>query len=120
MVRWSPYGRKASACTGTPTTPWSSPGQLPASCRRMTARSPPSRESVDLWTRGVGDHALLVLVDDARSAAVVRERVLDLAAEAGLPMPRDVVPAARSVLLHGLPGPAAVTAWRSRVEDEPS
>jgi allophanate hydrolase subunit 1 len=46
--------------------------------------------------------------------------VLDLAAEAGLPMPRDVVPAARSVLLDGLPGPAAVTAWRSRVEDEPS
>jgi KipI family sensor histidine kinase inhibitor len=69
-------------------------------------------------TRGVGNHALLVLVEDAGAASLIRGRVLDVAAEAGLPVPRDVVPGARSVLLDGLPGPAAVQAWRSRLEDE--
>jgi allophanate hydrolase subunit 1 len=69
-------------------------------------------------TRTVGDHALLVLVDDARSAVSTRRLVLDLAADPGgpgLPMPRDVVPAARTVLLDGLPGPGAVAQWRSQL-----
>lgn len=69
-------------------------------------------------TRAVGAHALLVLVDDARSAALTRTLVLELAEQSGLPMPREVVPAARTVLVDGLPGNASVDEWRSRLEDE--
>jgi allophanate hydrolase subunit 1 len=69
-------------------------------------------------TRRVGDHALLVLVDDSRSAAAVRTLVIELATRERLPMPRDVVPAAETVLVDGLPGPQAVAGWRSRLEAE--
>lgn len=70
-------------------------------------------------SRRVGDHALLVLVGDALSAASTRQLVLDLAArhEGELARPLEVVPAARTVLLDGLPTPADVTAWRVRLED---
>jgi KipI family sensor histidine kinase inhibitor len=69
-------------------------------------------------TRRVGDHALLVLVEDAPGALAVRDLVLRLAADGGpdaLPMPVDVVPAARTVLLDGLPGPASVHRWQDRL-----
>jgi allophanate hydrolase subunit 1 len=69
-------------------------------------------------TRPVGQHALLVEVADTAAAVTVRAQVLQLAAEtgaSGLAPPRDVVPAACTVLLDGLPGPTAVAAWRSRL-----
>jgi allophanate hydrolase subunit 1 len=71
-------------------------------------------------TRRVGARALLVLVEDPRAAVAVRGLVLKLAAAGdspGLPAPVDVVPAARTVLLDGLPGPAAVDLWRARLAD---
>lgn len=62
----------------------------------------------------MGDHALLVLLDDAQSAAAVAGFMRDTGAggaAAHLSEPRDVVPAARTVLLDGLPDRAAVAAW---------
>jgi KipI family sensor histidine kinase inhibitor len=63
----------------------------------------------------MGSRALLVMVDDAAVAVAVRETVLRLADDTDLPGPRDVVPAARSVLVDGLPGPEAVRSWRDRL-----
>lgn len=66
--------------------------------------------------RPVGDHALLVQVDDARSAVATARLVHELASGAdGLATPQDVVPAAQTVLLDGLRGPAQVAAWRERL-----
>lgn len=63
--------------------------------------------------RPVGDRALLVEVDDAWSALATARLVRDLArSDGGLPTPRDVVPAARTVLLDGLRDLAGVLAWR--------
>ena len=69
-------------------------------------------------SRRVGDHALLLLVDDPRSAVAATHLVVDLAGRPGQPgceplaVPVEVVPAARTVLLDGLPGPAAIDRWR--------
>jgi KipI family sensor histidine kinase inhibitor len=74
-------------------------------------------------TRQVGDHALLVIVDDPREAVAVRSLVLELARRnpAGeLPTPLDVVPAARTVLVDGLPDARAVERWRRRLAGEPA
>ncbi len=70
----------------------------------------------------VGEHGLLVLVDDVRAAVAAARLVRELAADpaaSGLAPPRDVVPAARTVLLDGLPGPVEVEAWRDRLGDAP-
>lgn len=67
----------------------------------------------------MGRHAILVVVDDPVSASATRRLVLGLAADAsrGLATPVDVVPAARTVLIDGLPGQADVEAWRSVLSD---
>ncbi|MDX6298422.1 MAG: hypothetical protein QOI51_2279 [Nocardioidaceae bacterium] len=70
-------------------------------------------------TKRVGDHALLLLVDDPRSAVAVRNLVVDLASRPGQPgraplaAPVEIVPAARTVLVDGLPGPVAVERWQA-------
>ncbi len=60
-----------------------------------------------------------MLVDDALAATSTRQLVLDLAArhEGELARPVEVVPAALTVLLDGLPSPADVTAWVRRLAD---
>lgn len=64
----------------------------------------------------VGDHALLVEVDDARAAAATARLVHEWSGvQDGLSAPRDVVPAAQTVLLDGLTGPDQVAAWRERL-----
>ena len=68
----------------------------------------------------VGEHALLLVVDGPREAVAAREQVLALArpgAEAGLVAPVDVVPAATTVLLDGLPDSGAIEAWRRHLLD---
>ncbi len=59
------------------------------------------------------------MVDDPAAALSARALVLELAAPTSddpLPAPLDVVPAARTLLVDGLPDPAAVERWRSRLD----
>ncbi|GAB2630264.1 allophanate hydrolase subunit 1 [Streptomyces capparidis] len=66
--------------------------------------------------RGVGEHALLVEVDDGEQAQALHAELLRRRAEGSLPAVREIVPAARTVLLDGLADPRALAAelpgWR--------
>lgn len=66
---------------------------------------------MQLNVRSVGDRALLVEVADYWQAQQIYQLVRARAAHDDLPAPVDVVPAARTVLLDGLAGPAALQAW---------
>lgn len=70
----------------------------------------------------VGDHALLLLVDGPAEAVAARSLVLDLAAgssaAAALAPPVDVVPAATTLLVDGLPDPDAVGRWRAVLAEQ--
>jgi allophanate hydrolase subunit 1 len=61
--------------------------------------------------RAVGKQALLVEVADAQAALALTERIRDQADDCGLALPRDVVPAARTVLIDGVEGHLAP--WRA-------
>jgi KipI family sensor histidine kinase inhibitor len=63
-------------------------------------------------TRPVGSHALLILLDSTADTLAAQKSVRDLAAGTpSLVPPIDVVPAARTVLLDGLPDAPAIEAW---------
>ncbi|MGW9213623.1 5-oxoprolinase subunit B family protein [Embleya sp. NPDC055664] len=67
-------------------------------------------------TLPVGRHALLLEVDTADRAEALHAELLRRRAAGTLPAVREIVPAARTVLLDGLADPAAlaadVTGWR--------
>lgn len=63
----------------------------------------------------VGDAALLVEVADTAEVQAAYRRIRDLARDPALPTPREVVPAARTVLLEGLDD---VESWRSALARE--
>ncbi|MEU3370279.1 5-oxoprolinase subunit PxpB [Streptomyces sp. NPDC006660] len=56
----------------------------------------------------VGDHALLVEFDDGERAWAFHAELLRRRADATLPTVREIVPAARTVLLDGVADPAAL------------
>lgn len=66
--------------------------------------------------RAVGDHALLLEVDSGPQVAALYARLLAERARGGLGGATEIVPAARTVLLDGLPRPAELAgrlgSWR--------
>ena len=65
----------------------------------------------------MGRQALLVELDDAGEVSATYELIDALVEQGSLPRPRDVVPAARTVLVDGVPDPAA---WLARLDEAAS
>jgi KipI family sensor histidine kinase inhibitor len=68
-----------------------------------------------LRTLPVGDHALLVELDSGEAAEALHAELLRRRAAGALPPVREIVPAARTVLLDGVPDPQSLatllTTW---------
>jgi KipI family sensor histidine kinase inhibitor len=58
----------------------------------------------------VGEHGLLIELDSAREVEALHAELLRRAADGTLPAVREIVPAARTVLLDGLADPRGLTA----------
>ncbi|MFD9794852.1 5-oxoprolinase subunit PxpB [Streptomyces sp. NPDC059070] len=80
------------------------------------AEPAPAPRPVALRTLPVGDHALLVELADGAQAEALHAELLRRRAEGTLPAVREIVPAARTVLLDGLEDPARLAVqlpgWR--------
>lgn len=73
-------------------------------------RTPAGRSRLSLRPLPVGDHGLLVELDDAAAVEAFHAELLRRAAAGTLPAVREIVPAARTVLLDGLADPGRLAA----------
>ncbi|MGK5628876.1 5-oxoprolinase subunit B family protein [Streptomyces sp. URMC 123] len=77
---------------------------------RPTGRTDHTGRTSPLRTLPVGPHALLVELDTAEQVEALHAELLRRRAMGALPAVRDIVPAARTVLLDGLSDPRALAA----------